>query len=471
LIKVAYFFTGMWYNFRVALTPNGGKPRVLVSVASLNTEAKLRYIKQEKAKYDAMLPKVQQPEKPKQPINLAELEACVGHERFMEIIRKANRCKEMIDKYRELCKKFERKEEAVSVVAGYYNVSVPTLYRYIQKFEKFGYEGLLRLPPKFIEQRGVIRTSINEEVRRIIRGEYLQLNQPKVTHVYNRVQVFCKFNEFEVPSQATVYRYIRDMERNEPDLICMAREGEEEYSKRYMHKVHRELPALANAVWQGDHHKLDAFIEYNGKPYRPWVTLWYDVATCTARGFTLALHANGKTITQAFRHGVLKKQLPQFDVTGVRDIVLKTVARLGWLPDELQSLSGWETPLYGLPEQLYIDNGEDYRSKCKKGLKHEGWEYSDQIRSLNSNLNIDALFCTKYTPWAKGNCERFFLTLTDQFSRYLPGYCGSNNKKRPAGLKEDKLAAKGELLTLDELYMILEFRMHFYHSTVHSTLG
>lgn len=106
----------------------------------------------------------------------------------------------------------------------------------------------------------------------------------------------------------------------------------------------------------------------------------------------------------------------------------------------------------------------------KQGLKHKEWEYSNEIRNSCQALHIDVRFCTKYSPWAKGHCERWFGTFTDQFSRYMPGYCGKDNKSRPAGLDENKMCERGELLTLEEAYYLIEFYIHLYHSATHSSL-
>ena len=61
--------------------------------------------------------------------------------------------------------------------------------------------------------------------------------------------------------------------------------------------------------------------------------------------------------------------------------------------------------------------------------------------------------------------------MTDQFSRYLPGYCGKDNKHRPYGLDEQTLAERGELLDIEELCALFETYVDSYHNTVHSSLG
>lgn len=461
------------YDIKTESSDISGRPRVLVSTSSLSPEGKKRYLqqklKQHREAAEKLLPP--EPQKEKQHINFASLEIFVGRERYSELIKDADKAYYMVKKYLELCNRLESKTEAATVVADANGVSVASVYRYIQRYNEGGYDALIRLPIKFKEKRGVIRTSVPEDLRKVIRQEYLQPHKPKASHVYKKITTYCKLMNITAPSRASVGRFIADMKKSEPDLVCLARDGTEQYNKDFMVKAVREIPKYANQIWEGDHHRLDAFISYKGKPVRPWLTIWYDPATGTVRGYTIAIQANGETINLAFRHGALKKQLPQFKTSEVSDVLLRTVARLGWLPDELESLSGWETPVYGLPREIYIDNGKDYQASFKKGLKHSGWDYSEQIQTLSKSLNFETTYCTPYSPWAKGHCERFFGTLTDQFSRYLPGYCGSDNKSRPAGLNEKKMAEKGELLTLDEVYMLLEFKIHFYHSDENSSLG
>jgi putative transposase len=149
----------------------------------------------------------------------------------------------------------------------------------------------------------------------------------------------------------------------------------------------------------------------------------------------------------------------------------RAIGSLGWDMETLNNDAGELTPICGMPSLLYIDNGEDYKSKVKKGLKCEGFGYSREVRSTCELLDIKTQFALPYSPWAKAHMERWYGTMTDQLSRYLPGYCGKDNKNRPYGLDEQAMAARGELLDIEELAYLFEMYLHVYHNTVHSSLG
>ena len=457
------------FKVKTERTSTGGKERILITLSSLTPPAQKKYyqsLKVEECKVIAM-------PSSKKAVNLAELEAFIGTKKYKGLIADAEEAAAAATEFLKYDAVWgdNQKKELAERIAAQSSISTRTLYRYVDRYRIGGTVALIRLPNKFLKKQFIERPSIPKEVEELIRAEYLQLNGPRPSHIKAKVDMFCQLKELEAPGKDSIYRYCRDMDKYEPDLVCFAREGVEAYNKKFGFKVHREDPKLANQVWEGDHHVCDFFVEYDGKAARPWLTVWFDVCTRTVRGFTLAIQANGRTISMALRHGILKKKLPEYSISKSREAVTATMARLGWLPEEIEKLSGTESPLYGMPQELYIDNGEDYKAALAKGLKHKNWEYSSELRSFCELTKTDKRFCTPYTPWAKGHNERWFGTFTDQNSRYIPGFCGKDNKKRPAGLDEQAMARRGELLTLEEAYLITEFYVHKYHNTVHNSLG
>ncbi|MDI6913835.1 MAG: Mu transposase C-terminal domain-containing protein [Desulfitobacteriaceae bacterium] len=403
----------------------------------------------------------------KEPINLAEVKALVGNERFDQMLSEAETKVKPVMEYLELGDAAGKTEKA-EAIAIRHGISIETLYRRVSQYEDSGLVGLMRRLPRL--GVGTVRRVVTEEVERLARAEFLQPNKPKVTHVYKRVATFCKKSGIEVPSRATIYRVIDDLKDNEPDLVCLAREGEEEYIKRFAEKAGRKEPEFVNQIWEGDHHRLDFFINYRGHAVRPWVTTWMDVTARTISGFAMSIQANGRTIGLALRHGILPKKLGSWG-GGISKAMAASLTSLSWDGETIQENTGITVPICGLPKMLYIDNGEDYKAKVRKGLKSKEWEYSKEVRSTSEILNIETKFCTKYSPWAKGHQERWYGTLTDQFSRYIPGYCGSDNKHRPEGLDEQAMAERDELLDLEEATMLFEMFVNIYHNTVHGSLG
>lgn len=490
--------SGEWASREEKVASGGGRGGVgyLVALSSLPTPARQKYLRQSKASRanlalagapeecpadeTAPVEDVAAQEAPaggsagsgggaaaRRPVNPAEVKALVGEEKFQELLAEAEH-KAAAAREALALPENRRKTKLMGVIADRYGITKSSLYRYVEMYQEGGTIALMRKLPRL--GVGTVRRSIDETQEAFARREYLQLGKPKAAHVYRKLKRFCEKLGLKCCSQATFFRYIEDMEKYEPDLVCLARDGEEEYMKKFAVKATRKEPERANEVWEGDHHKLDAFIEYNGRPVRPWLTIWLDVCSRVVVGWAISIQANGRTIALATRYGILPKAKSGWD-RPVSKAMAKALESLYWEKEELAASAGEPLPCSGLPKALYIDNGEDYKSKLKKGVKHEGWEYSREMRSTCELLGIQALFCTKYSPWAKGHCERWFGTFTSQFTRYLPGYCGKDGKERPEGLDEKTMAERDELLDLEELCKLIEMYLEIYHNTVHSSLG
>lgn len=465
---------GEWQYTQEKMAAGGGRGGVgyLVALSSLPAPARQKYYRRYRTPEEGPAPAPQVAPEDDKPsggcrINPAEVKALVGEKKFNELMaeaeRKAKAAKEALA-LPEDKQKVGRMEE----IAARYGADLVTLYRWIAKYQKGGTLALMRKLPRL--GVGTVRRSMDEDQERFGRKLYLQLTKPTAAQVYKKLKKWCERQGLSCCSRATFYRFIDDLEKYEPDLVCLAREGEEEYMKKFAIKATRKEPDYVNEVWEGDHHKLDVFIKYNGRPVRPWLTVWMDVCSRVVAGFTVSIQANGQTIALATRYAVLPKVRAGWDGP-VSRAMAAALEGLGWEPAELREKAGDPLPFFGLPKTLYIDNGEDYKAKLKQGKKCEGWEYGREMRSVCELLHIQALFCTKYSPWAKGHCERWFGTFTDQFTRYLPGYCGSDNEERPPDLDEKALAEADLLLNLEELCKLIEMYLWEYHNTEHSTLG
>ena len=404
------------------------------------------------------------------PLNLAELEALVGREKFRRMLAEAEKRAEVVREYLELKAEYGWGDigKAAGMIEEKYGVKKKTLYRMEERYKQYGIAGLVRKLPTL--NRGT-RRRIDRELELFFRKHWLQLSKPTVGNVMTLMSRYCKKNGLEMLKKDTIYRLAKDIETKEPDLYCLGRRGEDAYIKEFMEKAVRQDPKFVNQIWEGDHHKLDFFGMYNKKPYRFWVTAWEDVASRVITGFTVAIQANGQTIGLSMRHGVLEKQLPVWseDVSPAMKAALDSMQ---WELEDLNQRAMEDSlPFTGLPMALYIDNGEDYKAKVKKGIKCPGWDYSVEVKGMCGILNVEPMFCTPYSPYAKGHLERLFQTLCMQFSKNMPGYCGGDNKDRPETLKEKKLAEQGLLLTLEEIYFLLSHWVWEYHNTVHSSLG
>lgn len=457
---------------------NAGK-MYLVALSSLSTLAQKRWHEQQAEQLllaqDASCNPAVQPDqaevkksKSTAPVNLAEVKALVGGKRFDEMMQDAEQKAKAVKEYLEL-EDGPGKTHKAREIATRYEVSASTLYRWVEDYQKGGTAALMRKLPSL--GIGTTWRVVPENIELLAHAEYLQLNKPKVAHVYRKVKRYCEMNGIPAPSRATIYRVIDELEKTQPDLVCLGREGEEAYVKRFAEKILRKEPEFINQIWMGDHHRMDIFIIYQGRAVRPWLTTWIDICSRTIAGWTIAIQANGRTIGLSLRHGILQKTMPVWDGPLSKNMA-QAMSSLGWDLDVLKQNEGTDSPINGMPALLYIDNGEDYKSKVKKGLKCEGFTYSREVRSTCEILDIKTQFALPYSPWAKGHMERWYGTLTDQFSRYLPGYCGNDNgKNRPYGLDEQAMAERGELLDIEELSVLFETYLFSYHNTIHSSLG
>ncbi len=468
--------SGKWKT-RVDTPSRGGNAgkRYLVALSSLSNLAQKRWYEQFPGKMQAGTDIACTAEVDVEPVksaaagpvNLAEVKALTGEKRFDAMMREADRKVKAVQEFLAAEDK-GRKTDRAAEIADRYGISPSTLYRWAADYESGGTSALMRKLPTL--GVGTVRRAVPEEVEKLIHAEYLQLNKPKAAHVHRKAVKFCDLNGIKPPSRATVYRVIEELEKTQPALVCLGREGEEAYIKKFAEKILRKEPEFVNQIWMGDHHRMDVFINYQGRAIRPWVTTWLDVCSRTIVGWTIAVQANGRTIGLALRHGMLPKSLPVWDGP-ISPAMSKAMGALGWDRDVMNQNAGKPLPFCGIPSLLYIDNGEDYKSKVKKGLKCEGFEYSREVRSTCEILDIKTQFALPYAPWAKGHMERWYGTMTDQLSRYLPGYCGKDNKARPYGLDEQAMAERGELLDIEELSVLYETYGDIYHNARHSTLG
>ena len=106
----------------------------------------------------------------------------------------------------------------------------------------------------------------------------------------------------------------------------MARFGNAAWNKKYASYIPRDYSNLrAGSCWVSDHAQIDVAVNFNGSVCFPWVTVFRDVKTSKWLGWFLHADApNSDHIFQAFYYGVQH---------------------------------------FGLPDDIYLDNGKDYRCK------------------------------------------------------------------------------------------------------------
>lgn len=241
-----------------------------------------------------------------------------------------------------------------------------------------------------------------------------------------------------------------------PQMILFARKGYRAWRAKYGLFVIRERPMLTNEIWQSDHHKWNLFIrvtikkEKNGKVYekeialRPTITAWLDSATGYFVGWVISIMPNSDTIAEAFcRAAVLKPGEPQ----------------------------------RGLPMQVVLDCGRDYKSKLLEDCPKELSKFTPEDTMLNKRFGgmglLSAIGCEiihnlPYHPQSKP-IERYFGILEEKWISKLPGWCYESADKRPPDFQKklDELLKQKKLLTLEEFVSYFQNTILLeYHNTV-----
>ncbi len=334
--------------------------------------------------------------------------------------------KRALDRFNLLQKVFEMdmpRRDAVRQVSRESGKSERTLWRLLTAYREHGFQGLL---PDWGSRRG---STLPEELQKLIRSLYLQPTQPMIQHVWEDVSKYCQEKGIEAPSYYAVYRFCRSIPESEK---TMHRIGRKAWKQQFEPVVRRTFDDLkVNEIWCGDHREFDVFVlDKQGKPRRPWLTAFMDLRSRVITGWHVSFQPNSQTIALALRHGILR---------------------------------------CGKPDELYIDNGKDYRSHYLSGAQKKlgAIDYSKQTRAILAALDIRTIYAWPYNARSKP-IERWFLNLALRFERYLPGWCGRDNKQRPEKLQKE--LQSGELLTIGEFKKRVAEHIEQYHRSTHSSL-
>ena len=302
-------------------------------------------------------------------------------------------------------------------------LSVPTLRRWFGVYLK-NKTNPLALSSGHGTNKGVRR--IDTEVLEAIRGLYKSKNKPNMMFVYERI--VAAFGTDAI-SYGTMRNYIKyDMTSVEKDK---ARMGAKEFKDTYSPYIIRGYDDIkAGQVWMSDGHDLEMMCyrgnkkKANGERYygSPKLIVWIDVKSRLITGWTLSWTETTESIAIALKRGIEK---------------------------------------YGVPEQLFTDNGKAYKSKILKG--------TDELDGIYASLGLEVSHALPYNAQSK-HIERWFVDFKETFTKSSITYKGGNISERPERMRSfamDKIA-KGKILEQEELEAALEafinYKNHSYYA-------
>lgn len=269
------------------------------------------------------------------------------------------------------------------------------LFTYQKKFKKGGVAAL-------VDNRGGATggVQISEEVWEYFYSIFMTQQKRSVAYCYDKTKKH--FPDIPFPSVSSFERKVRKIDRYS---LIYYREGEKALADLLPSMERDKSSISSNDIWFSDHHRMDVFVKNNngkGKPFRPWLTVFFDARSNKVISF------------------ISRKESPN-------SYVIKKCLRIG-------------IEAFGVPKEVYFDNGKDYRSKQFD---------NDFPYSIVKQLGINCIHATPYHGQAK-TVERFFGIVADQFAKSFDTYCGADNKNRPEQMRISDEKIKKIAPTLDE---------------------
>jgi transposase InsO family protein len=299
-------------------------------------------------------------------------------------------------------------------------IKVPESYQSICRLRviksRCGYMGFF---PNY--GKNSMKTLVQEEWLDFYCSQYLSDKKPSVENCWrDTVSYFInkdpslKMEDF--PRAATFDKQLKS--RYSPGHICLKRDGEAVYNRRFGNYVERDYSnTKPGECYVSDHAQLDVAVKLStGKICFPWVTSWVDFRTGKWLGWNLHTESpNSDHIFQTFFYSVDN---------------------------------------YGIPHFVYIDNGKDYRSSDFSGGRKRSKKITLSIdegksKTALEKLGTEVIFANPYGPQAKSIIERSFLKVKERFSKFMVGYRGGNTQERPEGLEAE--IKQDKLMTVDEI--------------------
>ena len=288
------------------------------------------------------------------------------------------------------------------------NPDVRCSFRSAERWEKdyreFGPEGLYS-----DYTRGNCST-VTKEQDAAFKKIYLTQQRPSA-------QICRDLLEGQYPEIPSAKAFMRRLTKETPkEVIYLKRYGPKAHNRKFAPYIERDYSTVQpGQIYVMDHCQIDVdIIGPDGKPMFPWATGCADVASRKILAFFLGGPPNAATIILTFCRASLR---------------------------------------FGLPRELLIDNGKDFRSRVfSGGVKRFRMEMDvEQTKSLLFQVGVVPKFALPYSPQTKP-IERFFLTRKERFSRLFPTFRGGNVQERPEELQA--IIKSGRVPSLDEFEKI-----------------
>ena len=439
----------------------GGRGNTLIALSSLSTKARRLYRQQQKIEVSGIINE-----------NNAPWYVSVDVQTYKENHPKQyNQAIEM-KRYVEECIAYDGgrdKTEYISNFADSLGISARTFQRKIKAYTEAAawalelggdkinleYMKILALCPQPAQPKG--RRALNDEMKALIENIWFDpmfaTNRCKYAKLY---RLFCQmgtekgWDTENLPSYDTVVRYVRDDLRPTTDNArVLASDGLREFKRISMVKARRDMTKLkVMELVVGDTHTFDCFVEVrsrNGarRAVKPCLVGFLDMRSRALVGWSICEIPNSQVIKETIIHMVMPKK-------------------------------NKSNPFEGVPRILLIDNGKDYTAECLTGRNRKVRVSIDSdTEGFYAEVGIERdMRSLPYQAWTKGQIERFFGGVCEDFTKSINSYTGTLTGSLTSNkVKKDikTMFEKGQLMTMEEFaerfeYWIIEVYSKKNHS-------
>ena len=281
-----------------------------------------------------------------------------------------------------------------------HRLSVDMLYRRQRALDENDLDGLVNKRGK--NRKG--KSTITDPMRQAFLYYYLDQSQHPIKKCYEYMKLWAQqeapYLVADIPSYTTFYRMVQH-DIPEPIKI-LGREGEKAFDDRcapYIQRIYSEM--ASNEWWIADNHTFDVITQGdNGQRHRLYLTAFFDARSGIFTGCYVTTAPSSQATLIALRKGILK---------------------------------------YGIPENIYVDNGREFLTFDIGGLGHRKKKPKDGQERFEpppvfERLGIKMTNAIVRNAKAK-IIERRFRDVKDHLSRLFDTYTGGNVLEKPERLK------------------------------------
>lgn len=298
-----------------------------------------------------------------------------------------------------------------------HQTSYSSIIRMRRRYFKNGISGLLS---HHGSRAGV--SVVNDLYFEYFKNLYLVEGAPSVQSCWDLTLGYAmRANGIDKSTFPSCRSFIRRLERELPkQSIYLARYGQSAWNRKYGSYIERDYSnVVCGKVWVSDHAQIDvACLSPDGNVVFPWVTAWRDYKSGKWLGWLLQCgNPNSDHIFQTFYYAA---------------------------------------EVYGLPEDVIIDNGKDYRCKDFAGGRQNKIKIESnkpKTTSMLDELNVKVHFALPYNAQTKP-IERDFLKIKELLSKHCVGYRGGNVVERPEKLAKE--IKNGKIIPFEDFKIIFD---------------